>query len=420
MFDRRSTLADVLQSAEARAILDRHLPGVLSSPMLAQLSGFRLGQLVMGPSTRDDDELLERLWADLAGVEDGAAPVVYQPAIAPNPGYEPDDVERGSATLAPVMPVPRWGVVELALEGPSHGNPFVEVELSARFRLGEHEFVAGGFYDGDGSYRVRILAEEIGVWEFETQSTARSLDGIRGTVEVVDALARLARPGAGRRPALRLRRRHAATARSAPPPTPGPTRATRSRSNARDPRPAPFNKMRMCVFPKSYLFNENEPELYPFEGSLERGLGLRPASTRSSSATWSSGSRELGELGIEADLILFHPYDRWGFADLGRRGRRPLPPLRRAPAGRLRERLVVAGERVRPHVRTRPIDDWERLRRRRAGERPARPPALDPQLPPASTTTPSRGSPTAASSGSTSTGPPRTPTHWREQWGKPS
>src|SRR5690606_36684146 len=25
----------------------------------------------------------------------------------------------------------------------------------------------------------------------------------------------------------------------------------------------------------------------------------------------------LGRLGIEADLILFHPYDTWGFADLG-------------------------------------------------------------------------------------------------------
>ncbi|WP_262402186.1 DUF5605 domain-containing protein [Actinomadura sp. CNU-125] len=27
--------------------------------------------------------------------------------------------------------------------------------------------------------------------------------------------------------------------------------------------------------------------------------------------------RRLGALGIEADIILFHPYDRWGFADMG-------------------------------------------------------------------------------------------------------
>ncbi len=25
---------------------------------------------------------------------------------------------------------------------------------------------------------------------------------------------------------------------------------------------------------------------------------------------------ELNELGIEADLILFHPYDRWGFSKM--------------------------------------------------------------------------------------------------------
>src|SRR6201999_499104 len=28
---------------------------------------------------------------------------------------------------------------------------------------------------------------------------------------------------------------------------------------------APFNKLRMCVFPKSYEYNHNDPEFYPFE-----------------------------------------------------------------------------------------------------------------------------------------------------------
>ena len=34
---------------------------------------------------------------------------------------------------------------------------------------------------------------------------------------------------------------------------------------------APFNKMRMCAFPKDYVYNHNEPPFYPFEGSLEEG-----------------------------------------------------------------------------------------------------------------------------------------------------
>jgi hypothetical protein len=32
---------------------------------------------------------------------------------------------------------------------------------------------------------------------------------------------------------------------------------------------APFNKIRMAVFPKSYEYNHNEPEFYPFERSAD-------------------------------------------------------------------------------------------------------------------------------------------------------
>lgn len=30
----------------------------------------------------------------------------------------------------------------------------------------------------------------------------------------------------------------------------------------------PFNKIRMCLFPKNYSFNAQEPELFPFEGGV--------------------------------------------------------------------------------------------------------------------------------------------------------
>ena len=77
----------------------------------------------------------------------------------------------------------------------------------------------------------------------------------------------------------------------------------------------PFNKMRMCVFPKSYLFNENEPEHYPFEGSLAAGFDY----DRPNPAFYRHLEQRIGqleELGIEADLILFHAYDRWGFSTM--------------------------------------------------------------------------------------------------------
>lgn len=90
-------------------------------------------------------------------------------------------------------------------------------------------------------------------------------------------------------------------------------------------RDAPFNKIRMCVFPKRYLFNFNEPPCYPFEGevkrpwdpaNLENGRTPPPVDfwdfTRFNPEYFRHLEKrilDLQELGIEADLILFHPYD---------------------------------------------------------------------------------------------------------------
>ncbi|MGN6125657.1 MAG: DUF5605 domain-containing protein, partial [Humibacter sp.] len=78
---------------------------------------------------------------------------------------------------------------------------------------------------------------------------------------------------------------------------------------------SPFNKLRMCLFPKSYLFNHNEPERFPFSGDLENGFDLE----RFDIGYWrhlENRIAQLSEIGVEADLILFHPYDRWGFATM--------------------------------------------------------------------------------------------------------
>lgn len=80
-------------------------------------------------------------------------------------------------------------------------------------------------------------------------------------------------------------------------------------------RHAPFNKIRMCVFPKHYLYNNNDPKYYAF--------GKRPDGSWDPDhpcfAFWDAFEKrlhQLFEIGIEVDLILFHPYDRWGFASM--------------------------------------------------------------------------------------------------------
>jgi hypothetical protein len=75
----------------------------------------------------------------------------------------------------------------------------------------------------------------------------------------------------------------------------------------------------MCVFPKHYTFNANEPVIYPFEST---GPTLTEWDfSRFNPAFFQHLEQRIGhlrELGIEADLILFHPYDRWGFSTMTR------------------------------------------------------------------------------------------------------
>jgi hypothetical protein len=69
-------------------------------------------------------------------------------------------------------------------------------------------------------------------------------------------------------------------------------------------REAPFDKVRMCLLPTDSM----KPERTPFAGSFDRFDPLFFQHFESRVA-------DLLALGIQADLILFHPYDRgvWGF-----------------------------------------------------------------------------------------------------------
>lgn len=78
---------------------------------------------------------------------------------------------------------------------------------------------------------------------------------------------------------------------------------------------APFNKMRMCIFPKSMMYNQNDPAFYPFEKNADGAWDVHRPDLR----YWAhldNCLRALADLGLEADLILFHPYDRWGFSQM--------------------------------------------------------------------------------------------------------
>ncbi|MBN1867482.1 DUF5060 domain-containing protein [Candidatus Sumerlaeota bacterium] len=211
--------------------------------------------------------------------------------------------------------VERWGLFEIALEGPQTRNPFLDVRLSARFECDGHAFEPEGFYDGDGIYRVRCSPDVEGTWTFATRSNRPELDGATGSFECVA-------PSPGNHGPVRVRRTfHFEYADGTPYYPFGTTCYVWTHQGEKIEKQtldtlahAPFNKVRMCVFPKRYSWNENEPEFYPFEGAPPTDWDFG----RFDPAFFRHFERRVGDLlalGIEADIILFHPYDKgyWGY-----------------------------------------------------------------------------------------------------------
>jgi hypothetical protein len=217
---------------------------------------------------------------------------------------------------APAQNVERWGVYEVSLSGPQSGNPFLDVRLSASFQYRHRSVEVDGFYDGAGVYRIRFMPDEIGEWTYATRSNRPELDGKTGRFACTPASARNHGP-------VRVQRiSHFAYEDGTPYFPVGTTcyawihqgEALEEQTLATL-RSSPFNKLRMCVFPKDYIYNKNEPPYYPFE----RNAAGESDYTRFNPSFFQhleQRVRDLQALGIEADLILFHPYDRWGYSKM--------------------------------------------------------------------------------------------------------
>ena len=232
----------------------------------------------------------------------------------------------------------QYEMTELSFTGKAPAGSEAETDLHACFRKQEKTWQVKGFYAGNGCYKVRFLPEESGSYEYTVSGSSLKAP-VSGSFEAAPA-----DPG-----------RH------------GPVRAQGTALRYADGtnftgfgttvyaffhqtqalidetfdtlRHSPFNKVRLCVFPKHYNYNHNNPEHYAFERS-EQGKNLRFEAEEGSEvapmnldggsgnnwdvhhpcfAFWEAfeeNLKRLGDLGIEADLILFHPYDRWGFSTM--------------------------------------------------------------------------------------------------------
>src|SRR5579862_1379973 len=95
-----------------------------------------------------------------------------------------------SAWAAPDSPAfastaEEWGMEEISLHsGRVYKNPFTDVRLQAQFSGGDKRIVVEGFYDGDGTWKVRLMPEAQGHWTFRTMSNNPDLNGKAGAFTV--------------------------------------------------------------------------------------------------------------------------------------------------------------------------------------------------------------------------------------------
>jgi len=230
---------------------------------------------------------------------------------------------------ADIAKIERWSRFELTLKGPASGNPFTDVTIKAVFLNGTDKVTVNGFYDGDGVYKIRFMPSKTGIWHYATSSNAPALKNKNGSFECT--------PSAGDNHGMvrvwdtfnfkyddgKIFYPFGTTAYAWTHQGEELEQLTlKSLKNA------PFNKIRMCVFPKYYNYVTNEPELYPYQktsSSIGKNGRIKfvwdfkkfnPAFFRH----LEKRIDDLNALGIQADVIIFHPYDKghWGFDSMGK------------------------------------------------------------------------------------------------------
>jgi hypothetical protein len=215
----------------------------------------------------------------------------------------------------------QWGIYEIELKGPSEGNPFVDVRFSAIFDHGGTQVAVPGFYDGDGMYRVRFMPDKPGIWKYRTESNRWDLTGKAGEFTVHPA-------GPGNHGPVRVHHTfHFAYADGTPFKPIGTTiynwidtPEELQEETLRTLAASPFNKARMLITQQPTPYRkEFAPPRWPYAGQPPRDWDFtrfHPEFFRH----YEKRLAQLRDLGIEADLILFNPYGKFGFETLDAAG----------------------------------------------------------------------------------------------------
>ena len=204
----------------------------------------------------------------------------------------------------------QYEMFELVFPGDALSDRWAQIDLTAEFTCKDERKTLRGFYDGDGRYIVRFLPETAGEWHWKVSGAVNA-----GGTEICE-------PAENRHGLVKAVGTHFEYEDGTLFIPFGTTvYALAHQEDAlveqtlQSLRAAPFSKVRMCVFPKHYDYNHNEPPFYAFEKNPDGSWDVN----RPCFAFWHRFEtilRRIAEMDIQIDLILFHPYDRWGFSKM--------------------------------------------------------------------------------------------------------
>ena len=216
-----------------------------------------------------------------------------------------------------VMNVQKYGRFEQSFNAKTSGNPFAEEFFAKVITPSGGEKKIRGFYDGEDTFRIRIMPEEIGKYSFVTESKHAELNGKRGEFTCIEAK----EDNHGK---VKVKDKYWFEYEDKTPYFEAGTTCYAwiyqteelQKKTLETLSEGYFNKIRMCAFPKWYEHNRREPATYPFEGTLCNFDYSRP--NVKLFRRLEEQIEKLGDMGIEADVILFHPYDKreWGFSNM--------------------------------------------------------------------------------------------------------
>lgn len=228
----------------------------------------------------------------------------------------------------------RWDVFEISLEGPSSGNPFTQERLQGIFTGKNESVVTEGFYDGNGIYKIRFMPSFSGRYSFILKGSFldstlsgrfvvnEASENNHGPVRTANTYHFSYEDGTAYHPVgtishgwhLKYDGDIAASLKAL--------------------KSSGFNKVRFSIFPRHNEYNLDDPQYFPYEGTPMSTHVLTAENAKEYNGEseeshfdfsqfnpeyfrhLESCIIELGKAGMEADLVLFHPYDRWGFSTM--------------------------------------------------------------------------------------------------------